>query len=203
MKKKNMAPRHNWKRKQKPIRQLPDLDPKIALGAFIGLHFSAGFFDIGGLIATGNINMEFEYGEDPDPDAKVGTDSAPSKAIDIPLSAKTKEEIIKRGPWYLVQIGEGMEQVGREAMLRENVLDAMEEYAQNFCNMNTRDQRSFKVIKKQIGIVVEDLRRLRDAQPEEAFMDRNYLDQAETIAIDLYTLLCEGVFPDEINQKSH
>lgn len=69
--------------------------------------------------------------------------------------------------------------------------------------MNTRDQRSFKVIKKQIGIVVEDLRRLRDAQPEEAFMDRNYLDQAEIIAIELYLFLCATIFPDEINQKSH
>jgi hypothetical protein len=65
-------------------------------------------------------------------DCKASDDlnGPPSPAIDIPLSAKTKEEIIKRGPWYLVQIGEGMEQVGREAMLRENVLDAMEEYAQ-------------------------------------------------------------------------
>jgi hypothetical protein len=41
----------------------------------------------------------------------------------------SKEEIIKRGPWYMVQIGSGMDQVGREAMLKENVLDAMDAYA--------------------------------------------------------------------------
>jgi hypothetical protein len=41
----------------------------------------------------------------------------------------SKEEIIKRGPWYMVQIGSGMDQVGREAMLKENVLDAMDTYA--------------------------------------------------------------------------
>jgi hypothetical protein len=69
--------------------------------------------------------------------------------------------------------------------------------------MNKRDQRTFEVIKKQVGTIVEDLRRLRDRQPEQACMDRYYLDNAEVIAIELYLFLSATVFPDEFNQKSH
>jgi len=68
--------------------------------------------------------------------------------------------------------------------------------------MNTRDQRTFAAIKKQVGTIVEDLRRLRDRQPEQACMDRNYLDNAEVIAIELHLFL-DATYSDDSNQKSH
>lgn len=48
MKKKNRRPKHRYGKKR-PLKQLPDIDPKILMGAFIG-----------GLIATGKItSIEF------------------------------------------------------------------------------------------------------------------------------------------------
>lgn len=66
--------------------------------------------------------------------------------------------------------------------------------------MNTKDQRTLGIVRGQMGTILKDLRRLRDAQPEEASMDRDYIEYAIDLADELYTYLKKSILPQQ--QKS-
>ena len=66
--------------------------------------------------------------------------------------------------------------------------------------MTVKDQRTLGIVGGQMGTILKDLRRLRDAQPEEASLDRDYIEYAIDLADELYTYLKKSILLQQ--QKS-